>query len=50
MMKPSDLPIRIDTRRVDDKLILDISIGARPSVALTVPEAITLIRKIEEKL
>jgi hypothetical protein len=44
------IPIRVDTRRVFDILILDISIGARSSVSLTVPEAINLIRKIEEKL
>ena len=44
------LPIKVTTRRVSDCMILDVQIGARDTVALTVPEAIDLIRKIENVL
>ena len=44
------IPIKVETRKVFDTLILDIIIGARSTVSLTVLEAIDLVRKINEKL
>jgi len=46
-----NLPIKVTTRRTpESRLILDITIGARSSIALTVREANELIEKLEEKL
>jgi len=44
------MPIKVETWKVFDTLILDITIGASSIISLTVPEAIDLIRKINEKL
>ena len=46
------IPIKVETRRVrpDNRLILDVSIGARSSIALTVSEVHELIEKLQEKL
>jgi len=46
----NQMQISVTSRRVFDMLILDITLGARSSIALTVPEAIDLIRKIESRL
>jgi hypothetical protein len=43
-------PIDVNTHKEDNKLILDLYIDHLPAVRLTVPEAIELIRKIEERL
>lgn len=44
------LPIHVDTREVSNIRMLDICVGPIHIISLTTPEAIELIRKIEERL
>lgn len=49
-MNRKEIPIKVTTRRVFNRMFLDIDIGAGMPFSLTVPEAIALIRKIESVL
>ena len=44
------MPIKVETWKVFNTVILDITIRTRSTISLTVLEAIDLVRKINEKL
>ncbi len=49
-MLTNKLPIKVTSRRVSNCMVLDVTIGARDSFTLTVPEVIDLIRRLESQL